>query len=276
MKNAEIYYVIKRMKIRMVTIMKRWKCRILAAVMMALLMCPAAVFACDPITCNAGSLTGYNAGYNAGGVLTFGYDGSRKISFIPGQVTAATGGAHDPIIGAWQTLYNPNQYNFDYVMTAQTATGVWSLTATDPSRTIVGAAAVNTGNAANPPYYLRADAPAAQIDFNTGQITWGPVTGITVNNAIGSTTLSQFASYTTGMMTMCFVATDSVKEWIQTTTSAGTQNGTYTNRLVAGGVSAVPEPSTWALILIGMAFLGYSYRRQWRGETVRNPFNLFA
>jgi len=99
--------------------MKKLKFSIISAVMMALLMCPAAVFACDPITCNAGSLTGYNAGYIAGGVLTFGYDGSRKISFIPGQVTAATGGAHDPIIGAWQTLYNPNQYNFDYVMTAR-------------------------------------------------------------------------------------------------------------------------------------------------------------
>jgi len=262
--------------------MKKWKCRMLAALMVALLMCPATVFACDPTNCsggtvtppsyNVGGLTGYSAGYIGGGVLNFGYDGARKISFIPGQVTQVTGGAGDPIIGAWQTLYNPNQYNFDYVMTAQTSTGIWSLTASDPSRVIVGAAAVNTGNASNPPYYLSANALAGQINFNTGEITWGPVTGITVNNTIGSTTLNQFSNYTTGMMTMSFAATECIKNWIQTTTSAGTQNGTYTNRLVAGGLSAVPEPSTWALMLIGMAFLGYSYLRHCRGETVRIPF----
>jgi len=256
--------------------MKASNSKIIATVMMVLLMFPVAIFACDTSTCNAGSLTGYSAGYIGSGVLTFSYDGERKISFIPGQLTSATGGSSDPIIGAWQTLYNPNQYNFDYVMTAQTATGVWSLTATDPSRTIVGAAAVDTGNAANPPYYLSANSLAAQIDFNTGVITWGAVTDITVNNTIGSTTLNQFASYTTGMMTMCFVATDSVKNWIQTTTRTGSQNGTYTNLLAAGGISAVPEPSTLALMLIGMAFLGYCYSRQLRGKTTFNPFSTSA
>jgi hypothetical protein len=140
----------------------------------------------------------------------------------------------------------------------------------------VGAAAVSQKQADHPRYYLSANALAGQINFNTGEITWGPVTDIAVNNAIGSTTLNQFASYTTGMMTMSFAATDCIKNWIQTTASAGTQNGTYTNRFVAGGVSAVPEPSTWALILIGMAFLAYSYRRHLRGETVPNPFNISA
>jgi len=251
--------------------MKMWKCRILLVVMMALLMSPAAVHAYD-----AGSLSGYSAGYVGGGVLTFDYDGSRKISFIPSQVTAATGGSGDPIIGRWQTLYNPTQYNFDYIMTPTASTGVWSLTATAPSRIIVSEAAINTGNASNPPYYLSANAMAAQIDFNTGVVSWGQVTDITVNNAISSSTLNQFANYTTGMMSMTFAATDAVKSWIQTTTSAGSQNGTYTNMLTSGGVSAAPEPSTWALMLIGMAFLGYSYRRHLRGETVLNPFNISA
>jgi hypothetical protein len=42
----------------------------------------------------------------------------------------------------------------------------------------------------------------------------------------------------------------------------GTQNGSFGGTLAFAAASAVPEPSTWAMMLIGFGAVGYSMRRR--------------
>ncbi|MDQ5986527.1 MAG: hypothetical protein CSYNP_02257 [Syntrophus sp. SKADARSKE-3] len=215
-----------------------------------------------PLVANAlDSLPGYDvAGAGNYGHVNFIYDGSWKISFDPGQITAATGGSSDPIIGKWQNFYNPAQSSYNYLMVSQTTPGsnIWNLSGGSNQMVVKD----TSGKV-----LLSGYATAQTIDLNTGTINWGPVTGITVNNTIGSLTLQQFAAYSTGTMTMTYKTASQLTNWVGSPdVIPGTKSAHYTMSFDGSGMTAAPEPSTWVLMLIGMLFLGYSAWQYSRGQ----------
>lgn len=203
------------------------------------------------------ALDSYSAGYDTStdksNHIAFTYDGSWKVSFDASQIVSATGGSSDPIIGKWQSISNPTQSSYNYLMVSQTTPGsnIWTL-AGGANQIVVTS---STGEV-----LLSGMATAQTIDLNTGTIYWGEVTDLKVDNTIGSDTLKQFASYTTGILTMTYKMSSSLSNWIGAdNVSKGTKTSHYYTSLGGSDLTAVPEPSTWALILMGMIFLGYSF-----------------
>ena len=125
--------------------------------------------------------------YTAGNTIDFAYVGGQiQIGFEPAQVGSASGGASDPIIGNWQTLYQPTHTSWDYVTVAQMSPGVWSLS-TDPETLILSPSSSDYNTPSQ--YLIQAQATAQTIDFNTGTVTWGAVSILGVSNFISSSTL---------------------------------------------------------------------------------------
>jgi len=191
--------------------------------------------------------------YTVGGTIQFDYVGSQQqVGFQPAQVGSASGGASDPIIGNWQTLYVPAHTTWDYVLVSQVSSGVWSLSA-DPEILILSPSSSDYNNPAR--YLVQAQATAQTIDFNTGTVIWGAVSILGVNNSISSSTLQQFSGYSTGTLTMSFVTDAALQNWAQT--PSGSLTRTYSSSL-----TGTPEPHVWMLWMTGLGLLGYArYRR---------------
>ncbi|MDD5168268.1 MAG: PEP-CTERM sorting domain-containing protein [Syntrophales bacterium] len=212
----------------------------------------------------APALDSYSAGYDVVGAgntghIAFTFDGSWKVSFDSAQITAATGGSSDPIIGMWQSISSPAQSSYNYLMVSQTTPGsnIWNL---------AGVANQVVVTSTSGQVLLSGLATAQTIDLNTGTIYWGPVTDIQVNNTIGSSTLQQFAGYATGIMTMTYKTASQLTNWIgNPDVTPGTKTAHYTISL-SGDLTSAPEPATWVLMLIGMALLGYSAWQHSRGQ----------
>jgi hypothetical protein len=193
--------------------------------------------------------------YTVGNTIDFAYTGGQiQVGFYPGQVNSASGGAGDPIVGAWQTLYGPSHTSWDYILVSQILPGVWSLDS-DAEKIVL---TTNVGDYGTPSQYLISGWATAQtIDFNTGTLTWGPVTGLTTQNLIGSSTLTDFAGYSTGSLTMSFITDTALRNWVQAPTA------TAQDRSYSATLTGVPEPATWVLMMAGLGLMGYTlYRRQ--------------
>jgi hypothetical protein len=178
--------------------------------------------------------------------------GQEQVGFQPAQVGSASGGASDPIIGNWQTLYVPAHTTWDYLLVSQISPGVWSLSA-DPEILILSPSSGDWNTPSQ--YLLQAQATAQTIDFNTGTVTWGAVSTLSVNNFISSSTLQQFSGSSTGSLTMSFATDAALQSWAQT--PSGSLTRTYSSTL-----TGTPEPHVWMLWLTGLGLLGYTrYRR---------------
>jgi hypothetical protein len=186
--------------------------------------------------------------YTAGNTIEFDYvGGQRQVGFQPAQVGSASGGASDPIIGNWQTVYVPA-----HTTVSQISPGVWSLS-TDPEILILSPSSSDYNTPSQ--YLIQAQATAQTIDFNTGTVTWGAVSILGVNNFISSSTLQQFSGYSTGTLTMSFATDAALQSWAQT--PSGTLTSSYSSTL-----TGTPEPHVWMLWLTGLGLLGYTrYRR---------------
>jgi hypothetical protein len=83
------------------------------------------------------------------------------------------------------------------------------------------------------------------------------VTGLTTQNLIGSSTLTDFAGYSTGSLTMSFITDTALRNWVQAPTA------TAQDRSYSATLTGVPEPATWVLMMAGLGLMGYTlYRRQ--------------
>ncbi len=100
---------------------------------------------------------------------------------------------------------------------------------------------------------------AAEFNLNPLNVQGGPISfGVTITTLGGYT-----ESFTTGNQRFAVVAgagetLTSVS--ITTPTTAGF--GALTQLRVRGPVGAVPEPATWAMMLLGFGGIGYSMRRR--------------
>ena len=190
--------------------------------------------------------------FTVGGTIQFDYGSQRQVGFQPAQVGSASGGASDPIVGNWQTLFVPAHTTWDYILVSQVSSGVWSLSA-DPEILILSPSSSDYNTPAR--YLLQAQATAQTIDFNTGTVTWGAVSILGVNNFISSSTLQQFSGYSTGSLTMSFATDAALQSWAQT--PSGSLSRSYSSSL-----TGTPEPHVWMLWLTGLGLLGYArYRR---------------
>ena len=191
--------------------------------------------------------------YTAGNNIQFDYvGGQQQVGFYPAQVGSASGGASDPIIGNWQTLYVPAHTSWDYVLVSQVSSGVWSLSG--DAETLVLTPSSGDWNTPSQ-YLLQAQATAQTIDFNTGTVTWGEVSILSVNNSISSSTLQQFSGYSTGSLTMSFATDAALQSWAQT--PSGSLTRSYSSTL-----TGTPEPHVWMLWLTGLGLLGYTRFRR--------------
>ena len=191
--------------------------------------------------------------YTAGNNIQFDYvGGQQQVGFYPAQVGSASGGASDPIIGNWQTVYVPAHTTWDYLLVSQISPGVWSLS-TDPEILILSPSSSDYNTPSQ--YLIQALATAQTIDFNTGTVTWGAVSILGVSNFISSSTLQEFSGYSTGSLTMSFATDAALQSWAQA--PSGTMTSSYSSTL-----TGTPEPHVWMLWLTGLGLLGYTrYRR---------------
>ena len=190
--------------------------------------------------------------FTVGGTIQFDYGSQRQVGFQPAQVGSASGGASDPIVGNWQTLFVPAHTTWDYILVSQVSSGVWSLSP-DPEILILSPSSSDYNTPSQ--YLIQAQATAQTIDFNTGTVTWGAVSILGVNNFISSSTLQQFSGYSTGTLTMSFATDAALQSWAQT--PSGTLTSSYSSTL-----TGTPEPHVWMLWLTGLGLLGYTrYRR---------------
>ena len=189
--------------------------------------------------------------YTVTGTIQFDYtSGQQQVGFYPGQVSSASGGASDPIIGNYQTVYVPAHTSWDYVLVSEISPGVWSLSG--GAETIVVTPSPSDWNNSSR-YRLQAEASAQTIDFNTGTVIWGSVTILSVNNSISSSTLQDFSSYSTGTLTMSFATSTALQGWAET--PSGSLSSSYSSTL-----TGTPEPHVWLLWLTGLGLTGYALR----------------
>jgi hypothetical protein len=132
--------------------------------------------------------------------------------------------------------------------------------ATDPTAVSdYGTNTVKTQNLSGSSVYFSALATALQINLNTHSITWSDVTGVSINNTIGSTALTDLAASSTyAFTTFNFESLGTENAWL--TGSAGSYNARYYSNLE--GFAAAPEPGEWALMLIGLGVLGFYLHRR--------------
>lgn len=142
-------------------------------------------------------------------VLRFFYSsGNKQFEFKYGNTI--TGPSGDALTGGGYEQAITGTYRFGSLISP----GVYSLT-----RLGGGTSAVTVGDGTN--NYLTASSLATEIDFNTHNIKWSDVTGVTVNNTIGSQALSDLASSATYAFTsFTFQAIANESAWL-----AGTDTG---------------------------------------------------
>ena len=105
--------------------------------------------------------------------------------------------------------------------------------------------------------YMTALATALTINFLTNTITWGSVTSVNVTTAgLDSTVLQEFATDSSVAFTsFTFEENSNESAWLSGTKS--TISLRYSSEL-----TATPEPEEWALMLIGLALMGYYLHRK--------------
>jgi len=178
---------------------------------------------------------------SSGTVMTFDIKASR--------IDSTSGGKGDPLVGQYQTIFTANK-SYDYSLVAQIAPGVWT-TSSEAATILI------QSQSSKPTKYLEGTTIAQTIDFNTGIITWSTVTPLETFNVdtLASSTLKDFSTYATGQLAFSFDTSDALRSFISgdkpllTSMSVG-----YASRLSAGGIAAVPEPSTVMLLIVGLAF----------------------
>jgi hypothetical protein len=211
----------------------------------------------------------YLASKSGADQLAFGKINSNTIVRFGDYQTQITGtsAASDPIIGSWQSIFVGGhetgkfpEPSYDYQLTTETfkGSGVWNLTggeATIYVTTDKPSSEADVGKA-----YLVAKATAATIDFNTGVVSWGTVTVTDVNNPFGgSSALSAFTQYATGLFTYTFETSKQLKNWVSNNNQGGIRYTSFETHLHTTGV---PDPQTWALLIMGFALLAWRFRRR--------------
>lgn len=207
----------------------------------------AATPAMAAITINPDGSANISSGTNVGDSFTVNFDGSESGSVIPG-VTSSLTLTYEGTSG--------NNYLFDYLLTNTSSSPATSSSVTafgfdvDPNATltssnVTGAFTVVSSGQVSQGYNL-------EMCFKNGQNNncAGGTNGITMGNS-GSGTITLGFSSLPDSVTL----SDYLVRYQQVNGSGSA---------VGNPVAAVPEPSTWGLMLVGFGAIGVSMRRKRR------------
>ena len=137
-------------------------------------------------------------------------------------------------------------YNFNFAVGNVTAAGTITTDTTGHATWITGLV-----NATDPITGLSSYAGADNNLYSTG--AWVTFGGLSFSTA----SVGDFNLYNSGQGYYGFLSS--------VTNSSGTADG----RFATANIAAVPEPTTWAMMLIGFAGIGYSTRRRRRADWIR-------
>ncbi len=183
------------------------------------------------------------------GVSRMGLDNNGGIRTFYFMNNPISGPGSDTLVGRNQSI--DAVYQIGALISGSGNTGVYSLTLSSGTYDL------------NVSTYLAAQAQAMTIDFANNVITWSDVTMGTINNGIGSQSLTDMQAVKTAggtfkFSTFAFEHTEAVNTWLST---AGTFTDTkYYSKLE--GFAAVPEPAEWMLMFIGLGMLGFYLQRR--------------
>lgn len=175
--------------------------------------------------------------------------GSGNTRYFYFNPLAISGPSGDTLIGKNQSF--GAYYSLEWV---SGTTGVYALTNTGDTSLLVKG---------GPTTYLTAQAQALTIDFTNNIITWGDVTIQSINNPGGaSQSLTDMqvvkdAGGTFQFSTFQFQHETAINSWLTGGTVGDTK---YYSKLE--GISAVPEPAEWMLMIIGLGMLGFYLQRR--------------
>ncbi|MDQ5985436.1 MAG: hypothetical protein CSYNP_01146 [Syntrophus sp. SKADARSKE-3] len=178
------------------------------------------------------------------------YGGNLAIYFTNQPVTGPGG---DSIVGKYQSIGG--------LYTLASAGGnIYNLTlATDQNAVENYGTNTVKAQSGGGTVYFSALATALQINLNTHAITWSAVTGVNINNTIGSQALTDLAASSTyAFTTFNFESLGTESAWLSGAT--GSYNARYYSNLT--GFSAAPEPGEWVLMLMGLGILGFYLHRR--------------
>lgn len=200
------------------------------------------------------STTMFDIALNAGGDL-FGVDGGSlyKISQSTGVST---------MLGSMGSFVNGLVFGSDGTLYGSGGNSLYKLNTTTGQASLIGS--------------MGAPQSAGDLAFFKGQLYLASDLGLAVVNPL--TGASKLIGGTTDIFGLAstvdtlFGVKDNSIYTIDPTTGIGTVVAPYTNGSAYGAASlpapvAVPEPSTWAVLLLGLALVGYALRR--RGNAAR-------
>jgi hypothetical protein len=191
--------------------------------------------------------------------------GTIEIDFHNAKIAGVGGGVSDPLIGSYQILTSSGMpHNYQYVLGNEIAPGVYSLTNAAGSTLTLASKA----NGTNP--YLTGTTTAQAINFNTGIISWSPVSNLNIHNTINSPTLAGYTNAGSAGFAFAFETDSVLRNWL--TNPQNTLNRTYGTSLTDPPLCATPEPAMYLLWLVGLGGVGTTlYVRKPRSGDPADP-----
>ncbi|APX67242.1 PEPxxWA-CTERM sorting domain-containing protein [Sphingomonas sp. gentR] len=192
----------------------------------------------------------YDIAFNNGGDL-FGVDGGTLFKL------STTGGA-TTVLGSMGSFVNGLVFGADGTLYGSGDNNLYKLNTSNGQASLIGS--------------MGSPESAGDLAFFKGQLYLASNLGLAVVNPL--TGASQLIGGTTDMFGLAstvdalFGVKDNAIYTIDPTTGLGTKVSSYTYGQAYGAASAptaVPEPATWAMMLLGLVLVGYAVRR--RGTT---------